>query len=98
MRLMRSSRFGSRSQGPSFHSPADENEGAPPYVPGAGEFVRGVLLVAFGLLLTIVALKLSIPVLSWILIFVGGFVALVAGFSLAAIAQQSWRARANQSR
>jgi hypothetical protein len=67
-------------------------------VPSAGEFMRGVILVAFGFLLAIVAWKLSIPVLSWILVFVGGFVAVVAVLALAATAQQSLRARAHQPR
>jgi hypothetical protein len=83
-------------QGPSFHSPADETEGAPPYVPSTGEFLRGVLLVAFGLVLATVAWKLSIPVLSWMLVFVGGFVAVVAVLGLVATSVQFVRARAHQ--
>ena len=43
----------------------------------------------------VVAWKLSIPVLTWTLVFVGGFVALVAAFSLVAIAQPAWQARGN---
>lgn len=43
--------------------------------------------------LAVVAWKLSIPVLTWILVVVGGFVSLVATFSLVAIAQQAWQAR-----
>jgi hypothetical protein len=39
--------------------------------------------------------ELSIPVLTWVLVFVGGFVALVAAFSLVAIAQRAWQARGN---
>ena len=78
-------------QGPSFHSPGVDDE--TPDSPGAGEFVRGALLLAIGVLGAVVAWKLSIPVLTWILVFVGGFVALVAAFSLAAITQQAWRAR-----
>ena len=78
-------------QGPSFHSPGVEDE--TPYSPTAGEFVRGVLLAAFGVLVAVVAWRLSIPVLTWILVVVGGFVSLVATFSLVAIAQQAWQAR-----
>lgn len=55
--------------------------------------MRGVLLAAFGVLAVVVAWKLSIPVLTWILVVVGGFVSLVATFSLVAIAQQAWQAR-----
>ena len=43
----------------------------------------------------VVAWKLSIPVLTWILVPVGGFVARVAAYSLVAIAQQAWQARGN---
>ena len=82
-------------QGPSFHSPADENEGVP-YAPTAGEYVRGVLLAAFGLLLALLAWKASIPVLSWIVIFVGGFVAFVAVSTTVAVAVQDWRDRASR--
>ena len=80
-------------QGPSFLSPADEFEGEQ-YVPRAGEFFRGVLLTAIGLFIAVGAWTLSIPVLSWILVFVGGFVAFVAVYSLAAVAVQAWRVRA----
>jgi hypothetical protein len=76
-------------QGPSLHSPGGEDE--TPYSPSPGEFVRGALLAAFGVLVVVVAWKLSIPVLSWVLVFVGGFVTLVAPFSLVAIAQQAWQ-------
>jgi hypothetical protein len=79
-------------QGPSFHSPADENEGVP-YVPTTGEYVRGVLLTAFGVLFTYGAWRLSVPVLSWVLMFVGAFVAVVAAVSTLAVAHAGWRAR-----
>ena len=79
-------------QGPSFHSPGGDEE--TPYSPTPGEFVRGVLLAAFGVLVVVVSWKLSIPVLTWILVFLGGFVALVAVLSLAAISRQAWRTRA----
>ena len=52
-----------------------------------------MLLAAFGVLAAVVAWKLSIPVLTWILVVVGGFVSLVATFSLVAIEQQAWQAR-----
>ena len=83
-------------QGPSFYSPADENEGVP-YVPTTGEYVRGVLLAVFGLLLAFVAWKASIPVLSWIVVFIGGFVTLVAGYTTVAVAQQTWRDRSSRA-
>jgi hypothetical protein len=83
-------------QGPSFHSPADENEGVPDAA-GMGEYVRGVLLAAFGVLFAFLAWKASIPVLSWVLVFVGGFVALVAGSTTVAVAYQALRERASRS-
>jgi hypothetical protein len=83
-------------QGPSFHSPPDENEDAA-YGPTIGEHVRGVLLAAFGVLLALLAWKASIPVVSWILIFVGGFITLVAGGTTLAIAYEAWRGRASRS-
>lgn len=79
-------------QGPSFHSPADENDDVP-YAAGVGEYVRGVLLAVFGVLFAVLAWKASIPVLSWVLVFVGGFVALVAASTTAAVAVQAWRER-----
>ena len=83
-------------QGPSFHSPPHENEDAA-YGPTIGEHVRGVLLAAFGVLLALLAWKASIPVVSWILIFVGGFITLVAGGTTLAIAYEAWRGRASRS-
>ncbi len=83
-------------QGPSFHSPADENEGVPS-VPTVGSYVRGVLLAAFGLVLAVLAWKASIPVLSWIVIFAGGFVAFVAMSTTLAVAVQDWRERASRT-
>ena len=52
----------------------------------------GVALTAVGVLLAVVAWKLSIPVLTWVLVFVGGFVAVVAVASLVATAQARWSA------
>ena len=83
-------------QGPCFHSPADENEGVE-NPPTAGSYVRGVLLAVFGVLLAFVAWKASIPVLSWIVIFAGGFVAFVAASTTIAVAVQHWRERASAS-
>jgi hypothetical protein len=80
-------------QGPSFHSP--EVEETSPYKPSPGEFVRGALLLVVGTLGAVGAWKLSVPVLTWLLVFVGGFVALVAAVALVATAQQAWRARGN---
>jgi len=83
-------------QGPSFHSPADENEGIE-YPPTAGSYVRGVLLAVFGVLLAFVAWKASIPVLSWIVIFAGAFVTFVAASTTIAVAVQHWRERTSES-
>jgi hypothetical protein len=82
-------------QGPSFHSPPDEHEGEP-YVPTAGDYVRGFLMAAFGLALAFVAWKASITVLSWIVIFVGCFIALIAIVGFVTTVQQSLRARATR--
>ena len=83
-------------QGPSFHSPADEQEYTDEdYVPGAGEYLRGVLVFAFGIALVFLAWKASITVLSWLLIFVGGFVALVAGIGVVVTVRQGLRARSS---
>jgi hypothetical protein len=84
-------------QGPDFHSPAREDEGEP-YVPSLGEYVRGILLAAVGVLLIVLAWKASIPVLSWVVVFVGGFVTLVAGLSLGAMAYQSTRVLVSRAR
>ena len=81
-------------QGPSFHSPADENEGVED-APDIGGYVRGVLLAAFGVLLMVLAWRASIRVLSWIVIFAGGFVVFVAASTTIAVAIQDWRARAD---
>ena len=83
-------------QGPSFHSPPDENDDAP-YAAGAGEYVRGVLLAVFGVLFAFLAWKASIPVLSWVLVFAGGFITLVAGGTTLAIAYEAWRERASRA-
>ncbi len=85
-------------QGPSFHSPADENEDDLTSGPSVGGYVRAVLLTAFGVLLALLAWKASIPVLSWIVIFAGGFVAFVAVSTTVAVAIQDWRERASRSR
>jgi hypothetical protein len=82
-------------QGPGFHSPADEDEGVPDE-PTIGDYVRGALLAAFGVLLAVLAWKASIPVLSWIVVFVGGFIALVAGGTTLVVAYETWRGRASR--
>jgi hypothetical protein len=56
-----------------------------------------VLLLAFGLGLAFLAWKASITVLSWIVIFAGGFVAFVAVFGLVATVQQGWRQRSSRA-
>ena len=86
-------------QGPSFHSPAAEDDGSvEPYVPTLGELLRCLLITAIGVLLVLLGLKASVPVLSWIVIFVGGFVTLVAVFLLGAISLQALRVRAIRAR
>ena len=84
-------------QGPSFHSPAPEHEDEP-YVPSLGDYVRVLLMAGVGLLLIVLAWKASIPVLSWIVMFVGGFVAFVAVFLFGATVYESWRLRAIRAR
>jgi hypothetical protein len=81
-------------QGPSFHSPAMTETGDSP---GLGELVRGALLAAVGVLIVVIGWKLSVPVLRWVLVFVGGFVTLVAVFSTAAAAHEAWRVRATRA-
>jgi hypothetical protein len=77
-------------QGPAFYTSAEDDDVT--YRPGFGEFLRGVALTAFGVLLAVVAWKLSIPVLTWVLVVVGGFVTVVAVVSLVATAQARWSA------
>ena len=84
-------------QGPSFHSPADENDDEP-YVVTASEYVRGVLMAVFGVVLAVVAWKASIPVLSWIVVFAGAFIMLVAVLTTGAVAYQAWQERASRAR
>jgi hypothetical protein len=60
--------------------------------------VRCLLITAVGVLLVLLGWKASVPVLSWIVIFVGGFVTLVAVFLLGAISLQAWRVRATRAR
>ena len=86
-------------QGPAFHSPAEEYEGmVVPHVPAVGEVLRCLLITAVGVLVVFVGWKASVPVLSWIVIFVGGFVTLVAVFLLAAISYAAVRARSIRTR
>jgi hypothetical protein len=61
--------------------------------------VRCLLITAVGVLLVLLGWKASVPVLSWIVIFVGGFATLVvAVFLLGAISLQAWRVRAIRAR
>jgi hypothetical protein len=80
-------------QGPDFHTSADDGVD---YTPGFGEFLRGAALTVFGVVLAVGAWKLSIPVLTWVLVFVGGFVAVVAVISLAATAQARYQANTRE--
>lgn len=84
-------------QGPSFHSPAPQYVDEP-YVPSLGDYARVLLMTAVGLLLIALAWKASIPVLSWIVMFIGGFVTLVAVFLFGATVYESWRLRAIRAR
>ncbi len=79
-------------QGPSFHSPEIEQPAVPVHA-SAGEHLRGVLLTAFGLVVAVGGWKLSIPVLSWVLVLAGGFVALVSGLLTVAVAYETLRSR-----
>ena len=85
--------------GPAFYAPASEYEGpVEPYVPSLGELVRCLLITAVGLLVVLVGWKASVPVLSWVVMFVGGFVTLVAVFLLGATLVQVGRVRAIRAR
>jgi hypothetical protein len=86
-------------QGPGFHSPMGKYEGSVErYVPSLGEILRCLLIAAVGVLLALLGWRASVPVLSWIVMFVGGLVTLVAVFLLAAISVQAWRVRAIRAR
>jgi hypothetical protein len=82
-------------QGPAVYIRADED--VAPYSPGLGEFVRCALLTAVGVLIGVLGWKLSVPVITCVLVFVGGFVTLVAVVSTAAIAHEAWRVRATRA-
>ncbi len=72
-------------QGPDIHCPpwaADDSEHGP-RAPTPGEYVRTLALGAVGVLLVVGGWVASIPVLSWLLIAVGGFVAILAVLFLA---------------
>jgi hypothetical protein len=71
-------------QGPSFYS-STQDEG---YSPGIGEFIRGGAVGLVGVLVALVGWKLSLPVLSWFIIFVGGFITVVAVVSLFVTARE----------
>ena len=62
-------------------------------MPTVGDYVRGLLMAAFGLGLAFVAWKAAITVLSWIVIFFGCFIALIAVVGFVTTVQQSLRAR-----
>ena len=71
-------------QGPDIHCPPwnrddSERELDPPSL---GEYARVLAIGAIGVLLGLAGWIVSIPVLSWIAIAVGGFVAIVAAFLL----------------
>ena len=71
-------------QGPDIHCPpwSYDDSDPEPDPPSLGEYVRVFGIGAIGVLLAIAGWIVSIPVLSWIVIFVGGFVAIVAAFLL----------------
>jgi hypothetical protein len=78
-------------QGPDVHLPTDAPD--EPYVPTAGEIVRvaSIGIVAVGA--AIGAWYASIPVVSWIVIVVAGFMALMAALGLVADARQALERR-----
>jgi hypothetical protein len=85
-------------QGPALQLPGAEDWEPEPYSPTLGEVARALLLVAAGIVVGVGGWMLSIPVLSWILVFVGAFVALVAASTEGAVLYGAWRARRARSR
>jgi hypothetical protein len=71
-------------QGPDIHCPPwDRDDSEPePESPSLGEYARVLGIGAIGVILVLAAWIVSIPVLSWIVMAVGGFVAVVAAFFL----------------
>jgi hypothetical protein len=69
-----------------------------PYVPSLGEVLRCLVITAVGVALVLIGWKASVPVLSWIVIFIGGFVTLVAVFLLGAISYAAVRAGSIRAR
>jgi hypothetical protein len=77
-------------QGPDVHPPGEERY---PDTPTREEVVQAAVGGTVGLLLAVGAWILSIPVLSWILVIVGGFLAFMAAYSLIVFARAAWTMR-----
>jgi hypothetical protein len=78
-------------QRPDVHGgSADED----PRRPSLQEFVQAAVAGSFGVLLAVGAWVVSIPVVTWVLVIVGGFLAVMAVYTLVVLTQQSWRLRA----
>jgi hypothetical protein len=78
-------------QGPEVYPPYADDEAAAR--PSRGEFLQALAGGAFGVFLVVVAWFASIPVLTWALVVVGGFLAVLAVYTLVVLTQQAWRAR-----
>jgi hypothetical protein len=78
-------------QAPYVRLPDDDDEGTPFGVHG---FAWATLVGTFGALLAIVAWMLSIPILSGIIVVVGGFLAIMAVLTLVHEGREAWRDRA----
>jgi hypothetical protein len=78
-------------QGPDVHwGSADDEDQARPSL---GEFVQAAVAGTLGLLLAVGAWLVSIPVVTWLLVVVGGFLAVAAVYTLVVLTQQAWRLR-----
>jgi uncharacterized membrane protein len=64
---------------------------------GVGAFVWAALVGFAGALLAVVAWTLSIPIVSGILVVVGGFLSVMAVFTLVHESREAWQARTPDS-
>jgi hypothetical protein len=82
-----------------LYDPQGPNVGVPSVArdevvrPTRGEVARTFVLAFFGVVLAAGAWILSIPILTWMLVIVGGFVTFVAIFVLVEFTRQEWRLR-----